>query len=216
MPREINRFNVNATWLIKLRWVAVVGQVVTISAVMLLFRIQIDMLWALWAVIVLTAVSNLIMLFWFSRWVTSKRQRNLPWDLILGLVMLMDLISLTALLFATGGPNNPFVFFFFVNLSLCALVVNRNWAWSLNLLSIVCFALLVFDHHQIDELDLGIWMQPVRKTGIISLPQLGMLIAFATCSSVIVYFMTRLTGELRQSQLDLDRIDRERARSEKA
>ena len=42
MPQETDRFIVNATWLIKLRWVAVIGQMLTVIAVLFLFGIQID------------------------------------------------------------------------------------------------------------------------------------------------------------------------------
>ncbi len=215
MPRESNRFIVNASWLIKLRWVAVVGQMLTVIAVIFLFGIQIDMLWALWTVIGLTAASNLMLLFWFTWWSTSQERKRLPWDLILGLTMVMDMVSLTALLFASGGPNNPFFLFFFVNLSLSAVVLNRHWAWGLNLLALVCFAWLMFDHHQIKELDFNAWMLPFRESGQLSLPQLGLLVAFSTCGSVIVYFMTRLTAELRQQQQDLERVQEMQSRNEK-
>ena len=114
MSQETDRFIVNATWLIKLRWVAVIGQMLTVIAVLFLFGIQIDMLWVLWTVIGLTAASNLVLLFWFTRWSTSQDRKRLHWDSILGLTMVMDMFSLTALLFATGGPNNPFFLFFFV------------------------------------------------------------------------------------------------------
>ena len=215
MPQETDRFIVNATWLIKLRWVAVIGQMLTVIAVLFLFGIQIDMLWVLWTVIGLTAASNLVLLFWFTRWSTSQDRKRLQWDSILGLTMVMDMFSLTALLFATGGPNNPFFLFFFVNLCLSALVLNRNWAWGLNLLALVCFAWLMFDHHQIEELDFGDWLMPYRETGQLSLPQLGLLVAFSACGSVIVYFMTRLTAELRQQQQDLERVQEMQSRNEK-
>ncbi len=215
MPHELNRFLVNASWLIKLRWAAVIGQMLTVVAVIFLFGIQIDMLWALWTVIGLTAASNLILLFWFTRWSTSLERKRLKWDLILGLVMVMDMVSLTALLFASGGPNNPFFLFFFVNLSLSAVVLNRNWAWGLNLLALLCFSFLMFDHHQIKELDFGAWMLPFRESGLLSLPQLGLLVAFSACGSVIVYFMTRLTAELQQQQLDLERVQEMQSRNEK-
>ena len=38
----------------------------------------------------------------------------------------------------------------------------------------------------------------VREGGSLSLVQLGQFVAFATCSSVIVYFLTRLTAELKR------------------
>ena len=134
MPSPSDRFSVNAQWLIRLRWVAVAGQLLTIATVIFLFGIQLDTIWALEVMISLTAFSNLVLSVWFNRWAREQNRQVLPWDLILGLVMLMDMLSLTALLFATGGPNNPFMLFFFVNISLCAVVLNRKWAWGLNVL----------------------------------------------------------------------------------
>ncbi len=193
-----NRFLLNVSWLVKLRWVAVVGQLITISGVVLVLGIQIPMLWSIAVVISLTVISNLFLGFLLSRWQQFAGDGNLPADLILGMVLVMDMLSLTTLLFATGGPNNPFSLFFFVNLSLCAIMLNRNWAWAINVLTIVCFAGLMYAHHPMDPLDFG--MQMIYEQGQFSVQQLGMLVAFATCSSVIVYFMTRLTGELREQQ----------------
>lgn len=215
MPSPTDRFSLNAQWLIRLRWVAVVGQLLTIVAVIFGFGIKLDTVWALEVVISLTAVSNLVLSLWLHRWLSTASRQKLPGDLILGLVMVMDMLSLTALLFATGGPNNPFMLFFFVNTSLCAIVLNRNWAWGLNLLSIGCFAALVYDHHQIDQLNLGIDLRPIRERGNISLVQIGLIAAFATCASVIVYFMTRLTDELRKQQIEVRRAQLRQSRSEK-
>lgn len=215
MPTPSERFSVNAQWLIRLRWVAVFGQVLTIAGVVFLLGIKLETMWALQVVISLTAFSNLILNGWFSTWAKQPHQAPLPWDVILGLVMVMDMCSLTALLFATGGPNNPFSLFFFVNISLSAVVLNRTWAWGLNLLSIICFSMLLYDHYSLELLNLGGDMRPVRERGWPSLAQIGLLTAFATCSSVIVYFMTRLTDELRKHQLAVRRAQLQQARSEK-
>jgi two-component system sensor histidine kinase RegB len=137
----------------------------------------------------------------------------LPWDLILGLILVMDMLSLTTLLFTTGGPNNPFYLFFFVNLSLCALMLNRRWAWAINVLTIVCFAGLMFEHYDIEHLDLG--LDTIRSRQDVSLAHVGILAAFATCSSVIVYFMTRLTDELREQQQRVRQAQTLRANSDK-
>ncbi|MFT5301354.1 MAG: two-component system sensor histidine kinase RegB [Mariniblastus sp.] len=214
----------NATWLLKLRWVAVIGQLATIAGSAVLFQTQLPMAWAMAIVISLTAASNLFLTVWFKRWRKIDRRLSdplapgeatspLPWDLILGLVLMMDMLSLTALLFTTGGPNNPFYLFFFVNLSLCALMLNRHWTWAINLLTIVCFAGLMFEHHEMEQLDLG--LDTIRGRQDFSLLHLGMIVAFATCSSVIVYFMTRLTDELRKQQRELRHAQALRANSEK-
>lgn len=214
MPSPSKRFLINAFWLIKLRWVAVFGQLMTIGGVVFLLDIRFDSLWALLAIISVTVFSNLILSIWFVRWSQNPNRPALSWDNILGWVMVLDMLSLTALLFASGGPTNPFCLFFLVNLCLSAAVLSRDWAWALNMLSIGCFAMLLINYHEIPQLDLGFAMLPAREVGF-SLQQLGLLIAFIACSSVIVYFLTRLTGELRQQQLEVAHAQRQKARSEK-
>ena len=223
MTTSAQRFDVNASWLIKLRWVAVIGQVVTILTVTNLFGIEITMGWALAVVIGVTIISNLLLIFWHQ----SRQSRNTgsphdsddglesPSNLVLGMVMVMDMLSLTCLLFATGGPNNPFAFFFFVNLSLCALILDRNWAWALNILSIVCYAGLLLIHYPIEQRDFGYAMEPILRSGSWSIRQVGLLVGFSTCASVIVYFMNRLTNELREQEIDLRRAQEVQSRAEK-
>jgi two-component system sensor histidine kinase RegB len=213
MRQFTNRFLLNASWLIKLRWVAVVGQLLTVTGVGLILKLHIPMLAAIAIVISLTAISNLVLTVWFAERQQDVDPEAIPWDLILGLVLIMDMLSLATLLFSTGGPNNPFSLFFFVNVSLCALILNRNWAWAINGLTIFCFALLLYVHHPMEPLDLGLPM--IRNAPEITLEHIGIFVAFATCSSVIVYFMTRLTVELQEQQLRLRRAQAHQARSEK-
>lgn len=207
---------VNADWLIKLRWVAVTGQFLTILVVHSILKIEIE--WVSLAVILsVTAVSNFILDLWHRRFLLSYAEQMNPKEinLVLGLVMTLDLLSLTALLYTTGGPTNPFCFFYFVNLSLSAFVLTRAWTWSLNLLSIFCFALLMYSHVQLSELETSIKFQPVRLSGRVTLPQLGTLMAFAACSSVIIYFVTRLNAEIHKQAEILLRAEAREAQSEK-
>ena len=213
MEATSDRHLINASWLIKLRWVAVVGQVLTILGTIGLFKIQLSAVWLLVTAIAVTAASNLLLMYWYSSW-TKQESPNTPSNLVLGLVLLMDLFSMTALLYVTGGPNNPFSLFFFVNVSLSALVLNRKWAWGLNVMSVLCFAGLLFDHNQVEQLDMG--LGSIRENGgVMSLQHFGLLVAFSTCSSVIVYFMTRLTDELDQQQQAVRKAEESKARYEK-
>ena len=221
MPSSPDRLLVNASWLIKLRWVAVVGQLLTVAAVVSLLKIAVPIP-ALAIIIGLTALSNGI-LHW--NFVEQKRlgpvegQAWVVWNRVLALVMTMDMLSLTALLYASGGPTNPFCLFFFVNLSLCAVVVTPGWARLLNVLSILCYAWLLYDHRPLTrfggELEPFFDLMPISDRGAPSLIQWGLLVAFSTCSTVIVYFMTRLTSALRQQQLDLRKVEEQQAQSEK-
>ncbi len=220
MPDTPHRFAVNTAWLIKLRWVAIVGQLVTIM--MAIFVLNIDLvLWPLVMILSLTVVSNLFLAGWFARqWqgsvaLTGPAAGEAPMTHIPGLVMTMDMLSLTTLLYVTGGPTNPFWMFFFVNLSLSAVLLDRNWAWGLNLLSIICFSGLLIRYIPVAQLDLGEAMDPITLRKNVSLAQAGLLTAFPTCSSVIVYFMNRVTGELRQQEVDLRLAQQQQSRNEK-
>jgi two-component system sensor histidine kinase RegB len=208
-----NRFLLNASWLIKLRWVAVVGQLITVFGARFLFDIEWPVLLTILVVISLTACSNLFLIYWFGRWQKLAQQDRLPWDLVLGLVLIMDLLSLTTLLFVTGGPNNPFSLFYFVNVSLSALVLNRIWAWAINGLTIVCFAGLMYNHFDLPPLEFG--LNRIHDGNPITLQHFGFLVGFGTCSSVITYFMTRLTDELREQQLRVRRAEAQQARADK-
>ena len=215
MPETRERATVNLSWLIKLRWVAVVGQMLTIGGATLLLGIDL-LVWPLMVVIGLTVVSNLVLIYWFQQETLAKIPHSQSsFDNTMGLVMTMDLLSLATLLFATGGPTNPFCLFFFVNLSLSALVLSQEWAWALNVLSIVCFAGLLVWHVPVDELEMGLAFLPVGEKQDWSLSQIGLLAAYATCSSVIVYFMTRVSSELRKQELSLRQALASRSQNEK-
>lgn len=214
MPGTQERSTVNIGWLIKLRWVAVIGQLLTIAGAVLILKIQL-IIWPLLVVIGLTVVSNLVLIYWISKDGQSLISHHPgSFDNTLGLIMTMDMLSLTTLLFVTGGPTNPFCLFFFVNLSLSAVVLSRNWAWLLNVLSILCFAGLLIRYIPLDELESWISLvAPQHDTW--SYARAGLLIAFATCSTVIVYFMTRITGELKQQEMNLRAAQESRSRDEK-
>ena len=123
------------------------------------------------------------------------------------------MLSLTALLFATGGPNNPFSLFFFVNLSLSALLLNRYWAWAITALTFCCYCFLLYEHQHIPELNMG--LEPIRHSGVISILHKGLLASFVTCACVIVYFMTRLTDELHDQQIQIRRAQLLQSNSDK-
>ncbi len=209
------RLVINAWWLIKLRWVAAAGQLTTVLVVHLLLGVQVR-LPALLAVISVTAGSNAALAMWFRR----RRDRPLEdqlktaWHRVLGGVMLLDLLSLTLLLYLSGGPANPFAVFYLVNLGLAAILLPARWAWFLDGFGVICLAAIFYDHLGIDELRDPDRLLSVREASGISLFQQGLFVAFVACGSVIVYFTTRLTAELRQRELALRRAESRRVRSE--
>src|SRR5690349_14136525 len=98
----------NLPWLVTLRWGAIAGQVITIAVVHVGMGIALP-LRALGAIVGIAAASNVACALW------ARRERDVP-EWMIAAVMLADVVLLTALLYVTGGPSNPFSFLYLVNI----------------------------------------------------------------------------------------------------
>lgn len=208
------RLRVNLTWLIKLRWVACIGQLLVISIVMYAFQVTLPFV-PLASVISLTVLTNVGLVGWSVRLSPRAVWSQQTADYLLLVILVLDLLSLTALLYLTGGPNNPFCLFFFVNLSLAGVLLPRITAVLFHFLGAISFGFLLFSHEPLLIASGVEVLPPIYVSGQGDLRHFGLFIAFLTCSSVIVYFMTRLTGELRQHELDLRQAQAQQSKSEK-
>lgn len=210
--QQIDRLEVNASWLLRLRWVAVVGQLLTIAVARFVIQVELAMI-PLLLVVGFTAVSNMAFAHWLrthTRLPEQIRVRRDPW--VLAAVMGVDLLSLTTLLFLSGGPANPFTIFFFVNLALAAVVLPTRSSWWLLLLAIGCLGVLLVFHLPLPELN-----QPVRAgpTHQLTLQQVGLVTAVALCAGVAIYFITRVTRELQERERELRLAELQRSRGER-
>ncbi|MEZ6110762.1 MAG: hypothetical protein R3C99_07090 [Pirellulaceae bacterium] len=108
------RTRMNAAWLVRLRWVAASGQLVTI-AVAVAMGVALPLL-ELLAIVGVTVATN-AMFHWWIRRGESLENEHPDGETILAAVMLLDLSSLTGLLAFTGGLSNPFALFYLVNVA---------------------------------------------------------------------------------------------------
>ncbi len=58
-------------------------------------------------------------------------------------LMLLDLVTLTAMLYFSGGAGNPFSFFYFVNLAVGGVMIRPKAAWSLTVTAIAGYTFLL-------------------------------------------------------------------------
>ncbi len=203
-------------WFIHLRWVAVLGQFLTVLIVAYSFGIQLY-LGPLLATIGVTAFSNLVLTVWFMRY--RRRESIAPdsriWSRLLPAVMAVDLLLLTCLLYFSGGPSNPFWIFFLVNLCLAGIELTAGIAWCLNFLAVFCFALLLYDHYPLGVESMESLLPSIRETGQVTLVHNGVFCAFITCATVIVFFTTLVTSKLRNREEELRSLEARRIRGEK-
>ena len=199
-----------AIWYLHLRWLAVAGQLLTMAVVEWILNInlpQSGMLILMGA----TTVTNLGYSFWLRHLRKNGLQPadRLPTYQVVSSLMLIDLTVLTAMLFFTGGLTNPFALFYFVNIAVAGAILTPAWAWSVWFVSVLSVTLLLLRSQALLELS----NSNLQATGEWSLPKLGYLVSFAACGGVITYFVTVLTGELKQRELALKDAEDARLRN---
>jgi two-component system sensor histidine kinase RegB len=213
---EVRFLAANAAWLLLLRWVAVGGQLMTIVAAQVVFRVDLPSS-RLLLVIAVTALSN----FGFATWVrwlhrvspTAVSAHGVR--ITLATVMALDIVSLTALLYFAGGSANPFSVFYLVNLALCGVILSARWGLALTLVAAAGMVILLAGHVELAELNREVGWLPGSRLSHVTLGQLGRIVAMATCGLVIILFAARVTHQLELTAGELRRVERERSRSEK-
>ena len=191
------------SWLIKLRWSSIVGQIATILGVYFLLEIEVP-LRPLFTVIGLELVSNIAAALWFRG---GERRPVFEWHL--AAVMALDIGLLTAMLYFTGGPSNPFSFLYLVNIALAAVVLHAQWTWMLVALALLSFGLLPI---------LEPWRLPLghlTPDQVVAVQQQGMWVAFGVASGFIVHFLWRVTGALTERERELAEARRMAAQRER-
>jgi two-component system sensor histidine kinase RegB len=195
-----HRDRINLTWLVKLRWAATMGQVVTIVVVNEGMGIELR-LGPLLGLIALSLATNVAAFAW-----TARGRPVAPWALP-GL-MIFDTLLFTLLLHLTGGPFNPFSFLYLVYIALAAVVLPARLTWALVLLSLACSGFLFLDY---TELPLG----KLSHVEHMRIHLIGMWVAFGVAAGFIVYFLLRVTVALAQRNAELNRARSQVARQEK-
>ncbi|MGL4513403.1 MAG: ATP-binding protein [Lacipirellulaceae bacterium] len=216
-PRS-NRLAINAAWYGKLRWVAALGQLVTIAVVAWPLGISVPR-GPLLALVAVTVASNAVFWWWSKGLRGATPPSRAEWQAVLGGLMLLDLVMLTAILYLTGGTTNPFVLFYFVNLALSGVLLPAWWAWVLSMLAVIAFGYLSCSHEAVPVLQDPARLRSLKELAAAGvgapIAMWGAWVAFAGCAAVIVAFTTRLTAELRSSERRRRRAEEERARAAK-
>ncbi|WP_434384295.1 ATP-binding protein [Melittangium boletus] len=176
---------INLSWLMRLRWGALLGQVAVILGVHLGLGLSLR-LGPLFATVAVGAVSNALLVPWTRR----RRGRPVP-EALTWAVMALDVGLLTVLLELSGGASNPFSALYLVHIALAAVVLRAGASWALTVLAIGCFGELFVGapaHHHIHDMRMHLE---------------GMWAAFALAAAFIVYFVQRVTRALAAREAEL-------------
>ena len=193
---------ITLTWLVRLRWGFFLAQAATVVLARYVLDVDVPIA-ALAAVVAMSGVSNLALDVW-------SRKRRDPHQSVLGGVFVLDTLLLTALLYFSGGPANPFSVFYLVHVTIAAVALGIRWAAVVVVLSVLSYAALFFKHVNVPA------MEHAHHSGTaFSVHLQGMWFALTIAASLIAYFVTRVSGALRAREVELLRTQRLAARNEK-
>jgi two-component system sensor histidine kinase RegB len=182
------RDRIQLSWLVKLRWAAMAGQLVTIGVVYEAMGIPIRLA-PLLALIGIGLASNVAALA-----IVSRGGAIPPWAI--PAVMIFDTLLLTALLYLTGGPFNPFSFLYLVQIALAAVVLPPRFTWTLVAVSLACSAILFFGYEELP-------LPRMSHAEHMQMHLVGMWVAFGVAAGFIVYFLLRVTRALAERDAEL-------------
>ena len=124
--------------LLVLRWLAILGQTVTVVTASLYIGLRVE-LGLCFLAIGASVISNLIAMSIFP-----ENQRLSDRDAML--TLLFDLAQLSFLLFLTGGLNNPFAMLILAPVTISATALTMRSTTVLGVLAIVMISLLAYFH----------------------------------------------------------------------
>jgi two-component system sensor histidine kinase RegB len=199
------RRGVRLDTLLRLRWLAVIGQIAAVLIVQ--YGLEFDVpIWPCLAVIALSAWLNVVLRVRFG--ITKRLEPDrAAW------LLALDIAVLAILLFLTGGLQNPFAFLFLGPVLISATALPARMTLMLAGFAITCSTLLVFFHYPLpwiaeEPLELpplymmGVWLAILLSIGFISIYAWQIIEESRQLADALAATELVLTREQHLSQLD--------------
>jgi two-component system sensor histidine kinase RegB len=187
---------VGLAWLLRLRWVLGVGQMVVVLVAWAGFEAKLpvgELLGLAW----LGLASNATLSWWI-------RGRPLDHWGTLVTVLILDAALLTMMLHRSGGAANPFSVFYLVHVVLAALLLDTRWTLVLAAVTSLGFGSLFLglDPHAHHHGDFSAHLQ-------------GMWISYALAASLLGAFVVRVARALEERERQIAQLQRYQERVER-
>lgn len=164
------------------RWLAVAGQVIALLTVSEGLRVELPMLAAMAAVGCSAALNiHLTLRRGLSGWHSERAAAA---------YLAYDILQLAALLYLTGGLENPFALLFLVPVTISATILSLISTVMLGLLASICVSLLFDQHFPLPWPEPGLFLPQVYKLAIWAALSLG--------TGFLMFYAWRVAEEARR------------------
>ena len=133
-------YYLNKLTYVNLRWIAIIGQFITINSVKFIFEFEFNFILAN-IIVFLGAISNLFLIYFFKKiQLSDKASLNF---------LIIDIFQLSFLLYLTGGTINPFSIFLIIPSVFASNSLNIKTNILLIILTIISIIFLAFFHEEL-------------------------------------------------------------------
>ena len=123
-------FSLKKSTYISLRWIAIIGQLLSIYLVYFFLEFSFDFLLSN-LIVILGALSNLYLIFIYKKTQLSERSALI--------FLIIDIFQLAGLIYLTGGIVNPFIIF----LIIPSVFASSNLGFKTNLLLVITTSMII-------------------------------------------------------------------------
>ncbi len=185
-------------WLVRLRWIAIVGVFFTVTVAYLARGMIAQPL-------PLYVIAGLMVLYNFEPQIFRKapEQQRLEYIKRQACIhIILDLLSLIALIHFSGGVENPFIFYFVFHLIIASIILSKRVSYILAALNTLLLSSLIFlEHFEIlthyhlnNFLPENLWRDPIYV--------LAVLFVFTSTLFFSVYLATTITQTAREREAE--------------
>tara|TARA_B100002051_G_scaffold225630_1_gene221057 strand:+ start:1216 stop:2493 length:1278 start_codon:yes stop_codon:yes gene_type:complete len=133
-------YYLNKLTYVNLRWIAIIGQFITINSVKFIFEFEFNFILAN-TIVFLGAISNIFLIFFFKKnQLSDKLSLNF---------LTLDIVQLSFLLYLSGGIINPFSIFIIIPSIFASNSLNIKTNILLIILTIILIIFLTFFHQEL-------------------------------------------------------------------
>ena len=191
----------NLLQLIHLRGMAFYGQLATILIVYYGFNLVIRIGEMLWVTAGLVAF-NLWALYRYK-----SKARIGDFELFAGLMV--DVLAFSAQLYLSGGTSNPFILLYLLPVIIGAVLLKPLHAWVIAASTLIFYAVLSFFRQSYPAAH----EQHAGSASGFDMHVHGMMIAYAMAACLVVFFVSRITANLRTRDRELAQLQQQSAES---
>ncbi|MHC4181954.1 MAG: two-component system sensor histidine kinase NtrB [Planctomycetota bacterium] len=190
-------------WLIRLRWIAILGLFVTTYIASSVFNV-VSWVLPLYVIGVVSGLANTGFLY-YTKVFRTKKYASVQKHA--GIQIMWDLLSLTCLIYFGGGVENPFILYFLFHVIIAGILLEKIYSYLQAIFATCLFALLILlEYYSViphQHLNMVSAFAPGREIWHSEEYILGIFFALASTIFISVYFVTSIMDRLRKSGDDV-------------